>query len=54
MMMETKTNIANSIRKSIIVGMLIILSYFLYQGFTIDNTKTYRNYIDDFITKCYE
>ena len=53
-MMETKTNIANSIRKIGILAMLIILFYVLYQGFTIDNTKTYRNYIDDFITKCYE
>ena len=52
-MMETKTNIANSIRKIGILAMLIILFYVLYQGFTIDNTKTYRNYIDDFIIRCY-
>ena len=51
--MDTKTHIANIVKYSWILGILIVFAYVLYQGFTIDNTKTYRNYIDDFIIRCY-
>lgn len=50
--MKTK-NIANSIKKSVIVIMLIILTYILYQGFTIDYSETYRGYIDSMINRIY-